>query len=858
MRKPLYVLVLAIVASGIAVAQRTDLSGIKICIDPGHGGHNAANDRHLIPDPGTDFWESESNFQKALLLKALLEVKGATVLLTRNTNDYPTDAEPSLATRVAFANANNVTWFHSIHSNATGLASNTSINYTLMLVREEIVPGGSSIYGPGTGKPEKQGSWDVSLLIGPNIKGKLRTQRTSQYLDWTFYGGANGGYTLGVLRGLTMPGQLSEGSMHDYYPETRRLMNNSYLKMEAYALRDAFLQYFSVPADTLCIIAGILSEAGTGKMIDSGRVRLLAENVVYNGDLYHSGFYMFDGILPGLHMLRFETPNYYVDSVQINLAAGGMVFSDRQLESTVPPFVASTTPLDRDTAFAASGEIRIVFSRIMDTAFVRTAFSITPNVKGNFLWSGNNSVLVFKPDSIVLPFNTSYVVRLDSSARSQPTARTKNGFLLDGNRDGTAGDAFQIAFKTKPVDVWAPVVLSASPSNASVNVSPNGIINFTFDEPLDPSSVSSTNIVVREVGNGNRQLTFQYSSANGRAGVSIYPQGGFRPTKSYQVRISGLKDLSGNAIPTSSPLYSFTVAAIDIQASTIESFSAPLTTWFQPTGSGTTVGVVADSTTFALDTVLALPGLPSIAHSGRLNFAWNTTTATDWLIREYLSGGTGRNVTWSKRGTKLQAYVYGDGSGTLFRFAVDDSVDAFPLGTSQNHEVNQWTPINWVGWRLVEWDFENDSVGTWLGNGQLEGSLRFDSFQLKYVAGSKIKAGVINVAQIQVAKGTVTAVEPPTASVPFAFDLQQNYPNPFNPTTAISFQLSANSFVTLKVFDLLGREIATLVDGEQAAGRYTIRWEGKNDRGESVSSGIYLYQLRSGTNVSTRKMVFLK
>ena len=49
-------------------AQRTDLSGLKFCIDPGHGGNNPANDRHLIPDPGTDFWESESNFQKAFYL----------------------------------------------------------------------------------------------------------------------------------------------------------------------------------------------------------------------------------------------------------------------------------------------------------------------------------------------------------------------------------------------------------------------------------------------------------------------------------------------------------------------------------------------------------------------------------------------------------------------------------------------------------------------------------------------------------------------------------------------------------------------------------------------------------------------
>lgn len=54
---------------------RTDFSGLKFCIDPGHGGHNPANDRYVVPDPGIEFWESESNFQKALLLDTLLKQK---------------------------------------------------------------------------------------------------------------------------------------------------------------------------------------------------------------------------------------------------------------------------------------------------------------------------------------------------------------------------------------------------------------------------------------------------------------------------------------------------------------------------------------------------------------------------------------------------------------------------------------------------------------------------------------------------------------------------------------------------------------------------------------------------------------
>jgi hypothetical protein len=486
----------------------------------------------------------------------------------------------------------------------------------------------------------------------------------------------------------------------------------------------------------------------------------------------------------------------------------------------------------------------------MDTASVRTALVVTPSIKGSLIWSSNNTILTLKPDSVVLPFNTSYTLRIEATARSQ------GGLFLDGNGDGVAGDAFQITFRTRPVDVWPPVVVSAYPQNASTIATSNSVINFTFDEPLDPKSITSSNVVVQEVGTGNRQLTLQYFESNGHGGINIFPQGGLKPGRNYKVRISGLTDISGNAIPTSTPLWTFTIAPLDLQLTTIEDFGTSVASWFQPNVSGSTVGI--DSASFAHDSTTTLSILPSTSKSGRLSYYWNTKTATDWLIREYLSGGTGRSVTWNKTGTRLQVYLYGDGSGTLFRFAVDDSVDAFPAGTTQNHEVNQWTPINWVGWKLVEWNFDTDTLGTWLGNGKLEGMLRFDSFQLMYPSGSKITSGTIYFAQLQVAKGTVTAVEPVTASIPATFDLRQNYPNPFNPSTAISYQLSGISQVTLKVYDMLGREVATLVDAIGTPGTHTAIWDGKNNRGETVASGIYLYQLQAGTSVMTRKMVLLK
>lgn len=97
--------------------------------------------------------------------------------------------------------------------------------------------------------------------------------------------------------------------------------------------------------------------------------------------------------------------------------------------------------------------------------------------------------------------------------------------------------------------------------------------------------------------------------------------------------------------------------------------------------------------------------------------------------------------------------------------------------------------------------------------------------------------------------------------IPSTYNLFQNYPNPFNPSTAISFQLSAVSVVSLKVYDVLGREIVTLVNGQRQPGTYTVHWDAS-----SFPSGVYLYRLRaddvslgsSRSFIETRKMLFMK
>ncbi|HSL87818.1 MAG TPA: T9SS type A sorting domain-containing protein [Ignavibacteriaceae bacterium] len=88
---------------------------------------------------------------------------------------------------------------------------------------------------------------------------------------------------------------------------------------------------------------------------------------------------------------------------------------------------------------------------------------------------------------------------------------------------------------------------------------------------------------------------------------------------------------------------------------------------------------------------------------------------------------------------------------------------------------------------------------------------------------------------------------------PAKYSLEQNYPNPFNPSTVIRYQLSVNSYVTLKVYDVLGNEVAVLVDEFREAGRFEITFDASN-----LASGMYLYRLQSGNYIETKKMVIIK
>ncbi|MCK5331886.1 MAG: T9SS type A sorting domain-containing protein, partial [Candidatus Marinimicrobia bacterium] len=93
---------------------------------------------------------------------------------------------------------------------------------------------------------------------------------------------------------------------------------------------------------------------------------------------------------------------------------------------------------------------------------------------------------------------------------------------------------------------------------------------------------------------------------------------------------------------------------------------------------------------------------------------------------------------------------------------------------------------------------------------------------------------------------------------PESYALYQNYPNPFNPETQIQFRLATADKVTMVIYDIMGRQVRMLVKDSYNAGLYTVTWDGKNNKGATVASGMYIYRIKAGSFTSSQKMLLLR
>ena len=827
-------LVLICIAS-LAIGQVEGLSGWNIVLDP---GHSRTENMGIY-----NYSEAEKNVRVALALRTfLLQTTDIdTVYLTR-TND---SQSVSLTQRTDYANSLGAAWYHSIHGDAGSPASNS----TLLLWgqyrngQEKVPPGG-----------KKMSSYIVNILT----RG-MRTDTRGSIGDCSFYGCDFTGPYLHGNRESTMPSELSEAGFHTSPLQNQRNMNAEWKRLEAWTFYWSFLDFHKIKRPTVRILTGFVSDYESDGLINGAKITV--QGKTYTTDTYASlfhkystdpeqlrnGFYYFENLTESPVTMLVEAPDHYSDTLQVALSDTFFTFKDIKLISKQPPFVVSSTPAAGADKFPAWEAITLRFSRPVKPASVEQAWSMTPPSKGTFTWLDGDRSVTFRPDT--LAYETEYILTLSAEVVD------RYGHHLDGDRDGGAGDSYELKFKTGPADLFPPRVTGSLPKYGATNVDLQPIISFYYSEPIDAASFNAGMVkMFRYNDNAPIAGLIRHYVVKEKSIISFFPAQPLQENQVYKIQIDpGIKDRLGN-VETQSKSLAFKTGSTHYQVTEIDRFDSDLSYWFVPQASGSTTGILTDQTAVSLDTLRANL-LSKSQKSMRLDYGWDLGQS-NWLIREYLNAGPAKAVRFDNS-YMLQAWVFGDASGTLFRFCVDDRI---PTYAAANHEVSPWYTIDWLGWKLVQWDLASEPAGTWLGDGQLDGTLGFDSIQLAYSSGAA-SSGTIFIDDLQVAKKMASRVEEEDASrmLPILFNLEQNYPNPFNSETTIRYQLNERAEqVTVTIFDLIGRTVRTLVEQAQPAGEHVAIWDGCDENRRPVASGVYLYQLRTEQAQQTRQMVLMR
>ena len=806
----------ATVFTSVALAGAPDLSGLSFCLDPGHGPGNGNHGP-------TGVYEHVINLRVALYLRDYLRSANAdTVILTRiNTN-------PTLSQREDIANRNGVDWFHSIHHNAY----NGQSRFTLVLY-EELHTSTTSL------GPQWPGQADVmSRIMARTIYEGLRTSGWMAKGDWSFYGGPNGGWNLGVLNDLTMPGELSEATFHDHPVEEAKLKNPDFLRFEARALYHSFLEYYDAGTIPTGALAGILYDAESGAPLNGATVSLVEAGLTYVTDDNSNGYYAWDGVEPGTYTLVASRDDYDPDTTVVEVPEDVFSFRDFRLTSNVPPKVVVTRPLPDAESVLVTTDIGVKFSRPMNRPTVEQAFSISPEVSGSFYWYNEGRVLRFKPDNL-LQYGTRYQVLIDT------TARDLGGRSLDGNGDGVPGDPYQLSFLTATREASRARAFWYWPADGDTLPSPNGVVSVAFNKVLDPSTVNLESFNVIDVLRQTVPGSLVYDVYGDSSAIAFVPLNGFEPGGRYVARaFTSLRDTTG--LPAQeNTVWRFRVADESFVLNTFDEFEF-LSNWHDPEWSGSTSGTVPESTSFEISSEHVLFG----EGAARLKYQFADTSG---FIRVFYDDIHDPLATPGKFGPSdvLEVYIFGDGSGNEFRFCLDDN--------ESGYEVSRWIPIDWIGWRLVTFDVRRDSVFGWItGNGRIDGpNLDVDSFHFR--CRGKME-GAIYLDRLMVARRLPTGVTSQPASLPERFQLSRGFPNPFNPTVqwTLSVPDPGARKVTVAVYDVRGRLVRVLADRAFAPGRHVLRWDGRDGTGRSLPSGVYMIRAQLGNEVRVQKVTLAR
>ena len=428
--------------------QAQDLSGVRILINPGHGGYDS-DDRNVVIAPYTSgnqngFWESKSNLDKGFALRGMLLTHGAEAMMSRAQNTTADDLP--LSAIVQMANEYNADFMLSIHSNAGA----GSANHVLMLY-SGVDTGDLHVYPTPT--PYSELSKAISTEIAKNIYSNQITTWNSTYSvrgDKTFGRTAMDNWSdgYGVLRGLTVPGVISEASMHDYIPETYRLMNMDYKRLEAWQFLKSFAAYFKSAALTTGNIAGsvrdkfLLNDAAYFKFpgskdsflpLNGATVKILPGDSVCTTDNLNNGVFSFESLPAATYNLVTQAAGYHPDTTSVTVEANKTTYANIRLNKirNTPPQVVEYSPraLSPDTLMLASSVIRLKFNWDVDPVSAQQAFTITPAVAGTIVFKESNFVMEFVP-SAPLDTSTLYTVKIAKTVRHFDGLTMENDFTF--------------------------------------------------------------------------------------------------------------------------------------------------------------------------------------------------------------------------------------------------------------------------------------------------------------------------------------------------------------------------------------------------------------------------------------------
>ena len=429
-------------------ATSTDPADYKIYINPGHGGYDS-DDRLMYLYPifvnqvvqegytrEQSFWESVSNLDKGLRLDTMLRDLGFQTKLSRITNTTADDR--SLSGISAEASNWNADFMLSIHSNA----GNPS-NYVLQL-HSGITPGDT--YGLN-GYPEKVPEWvcdearKITTLMGDN-------QYSNQVSCWsrapqiagdktfarTIMGWSNG---YGVMRNLKVPGTISEGMMHDYLPETYRLVNIDYKRQESFQFAKTFYTYFCGKELPYGAIGGKIHDVYQKQIFPDYKARKgsrdeyrpILKGVVelwqndqllktYVTDTLYNGVYYFWNLQPGTYTVKAKPNGYYPQEQTLEVKNNEISYGifALSLQRQTPPEVLDYSPkVEITDSVLVSTNLTFSFNWDMNEEETAKALTISPAVEGTITFEDDAHTMRFKPASRFEP-GVEYTVTLGTGA----------------------------------------------------------------------------------------------------------------------------------------------------------------------------------------------------------------------------------------------------------------------------------------------------------------------------------------------------------------------------------------------------------------------------------------------------------